>query len=99
MIFPIPKIVQDRFLAGYKLRQYGGKGLQAKTISEAKTAFTKGYFTLDKIKRMRAWFARHDAAGYKRTVNPPSPGYVAWLLWGGKEGKTWANMIMRRVGK
>ena len=98
MIFPVPNNVQNQFFHGYNLREYAGKGLQPKTLREAKASFTKGYFTLDKIKRMRAWFARHDAAGYKRIANPPSPGYVAWLLWGGAEGKAWSNKIMRSLG-
>ena len=27
----------------------------------------------------------------------PSPGYVAWLLWGGEEGKAWIAGLHERV--
>jgi hypothetical protein len=53
-----------------------------------------GSVTPDKVMRMAAWFARHkpdlqndDANAYVRGERDrPTPGQVAWLLWGGDLG-------------
>ena len=46
------------------------------------------------IKSMYSYFARHevDKQGKARRWgddDDPSAGYIAWLLWGGDEGRTW----------
>lgn len=45
----------------------------------------------DTIKRMASYFARHEvdkrAKNFGNDANP-SAGYIAWLLWGGEEGRT-----------
>ncbi len=48
------------------------------------------------IKAMHSYFARHavDKDGKSHTWgsnDDPSAGYIAWLLWGGDEGKVWAD--------
>ena len=48
------------------------------------------------VKSMHSYFARHavDKEGKAHAWNSsddPSAGYIAWLLWGGDEGKTWAD--------
>lgn len=48
------------------------------------------------LRRMRDYFRRHakdtTAKGFgdERT---PTPGFVAWLLWGGHEGRVWARDV------
>ena len=36
---------------------------------------------------MRAWHARHAVDKRPDWDNPPTPGYVAFLLWGGEPGR------------
>jgi hypothetical protein len=48
------------------------------------------------VKSMHSYFARHvvDKDGKSHTwgsEDDPSAGYIAWLLWGGDEAKTWAD--------
>lgn len=48
---------------------------------------------------MNAWFARH-AVDRKPGWSLPgkeTPGYVAWLLWGGDAGRTWAADKVREL--
>ena len=51
-------------------------------------------------KRMSAYFSRHQkdkqAAGWG-DEEKPSPGYVAWLLWGSDEGWAWANRLVAEM--
>lgn len=88
-----PFTVINNFQKGLTLYNagYGGKGLVSKTISDARHIVMWRVISKQKLIKMRAWFARHDKAGYKRIANPPSPGYVAYLLWGGAEGRKFAQ--------
>lgn len=48
------------------------------------------------VKAMHSYFARHAVDKNTHTHEwgndeNPSAGYIAWLLWGGDEGKTWAD--------
>ena len=56
----------------------------------------------DTIERMTSYFARHEvdkqADGFGDD-DDPSAGYVAWLLWGGDEGRQWAEEIKEQMEK
>ena len=48
------------------------------------------------VKSMHSYFARHAVDKNGKTHawgsdEDPSAGYIAWLLWGGDEGKTWVD--------
>jgi len=55
----------------------------------------RGDMTADKVRRMAAWLARHDSdlaspradAYLDDESERPTPGQVAWLLWGGDIGR------------
>lgn len=56
--------------------------------------------SLDIVKRMAAYFARHEvdkqATGFNAgEAGYPTPGRVAWDAWGGDAGKTWAETILK----
>ena len=45
---------------------------------------------------MHSYFARHavdkDGKAHEWDSNKdPSAGYIAWMLWGGEEGRAWAD--------
>jgi phage head maturation protease len=55
--------------------------------------------SVDTIKRMKSFFARHEvdkkATGFSAGEEGyPSPGRVAWDAWGGDAGQSWANSIV-----
>ena len=52
--------------------------------------------SLDTVKRMRSFFARHEVDKEAEGFRPgekgyPSNGRIAWALWGGDAGKSWAS--------
>lgn len=53
--------------------------------------------SLDTIRRMAEYFARHviDKRGAGWGVD--SKGFQAWLGWGGDPGRAWARAILRSV--
>lgn len=68
-----------------------GSGVQrASNLANGKS------LSLDTIKRMHAFFERHE----KNKDTPPEKGNgkIAWLLWGGDAGRAWARGILRREG-
>lgn len=75
----------------------GGDGLVEGTIRDARKMAAREPLSEDKVRRMPAWFARHEpdmqSPANSDTDNDeyPGPGRVAWALWGGDAGRTWAE--------
>ena len=53
--------------------------------------------SLSTLKRMVSFFARHEVDKQGEGWGVDSPGYQAWLLWGGDPGRTWAARMIRRL--
>lgn len=55
--------------------------------------------SLDTIKRMVSFFARHDGNQSVSPENKDTPwkdaGYIAWLIWGGDSAKKWTEDILK----
>jgi HK97 family phage prohead protease len=75
----------------------GGEGLVEGTIRDARKMAAREPLSEDKVRRMPAWFARHEpdlqspANSDPENDDYPGPGRVAWALWGGDAGRTWAE--------
>lgn len=77
---------------------YGGKGLTATGRARGAQLARGGSVSRDVAVKMRAYFARHEpdrkADGfYANSDKYPSPGRVAWDLWGGDAGRSWVNKL------
>lgn len=87
--YKVPGYIASNARRGLNLREYAGN-VTPRTVREA-GRMADGYVDLDKAVRAAAWFARHeqdlssdDARAYLAGErNRPTPGQVAWLLWGG----------------
>lgn len=85
-----PDYVAANARRGLRLLEYAGNGLRQKTINDARR-MADGTVPHEKLRLMAPWFARHRpdldsrrARAYLNgDVDTPSPGQVAWLLWGG----------------
>lgn len=100
--FKPPEEVASAARRGLKLRETfnrGGTHIGARRGSQL--ANREGV-SIDTIGRMVSYFARHEvdskAEGWGRDSDP-SPGWVAWLLWGGDPGRRWAEGIYNRMRK
>ena len=96
--FIAPQAVRDAARKGLRLYEdgKGGDGLVDATIREARDMAARRDVTPDKLRRMVAWFARHESdrrPGWS-TPGKETPGYVAWLLWGGDPGRSWARQMV-----
>lgn len=89
-----PDEVRAQLRKGLGLLDHAGDGLRPKTVAEAREIASGQAVSPDKLIRMRAWFARHAVdrrPGWDKDI---TPGYVAWLLWGGDAGRTWVNRVL-----
>jgi hypothetical protein len=77
---------------------YGGNGLTRGAKVRANNLIAGKDISQETLARMRSFFARH---GVNRTKfhpikdGKPSPWRVAWDLWGGDAGRTWAESQKR----
>lgn len=91
------------FKRGLKLHEDGksGKGLMPTTVAWARRAVAGDSMSEAKVRQMNAWFARHavDKKPGWSDAGSETPGYVAWLLWGGDAGKSWSARKVEELDK
>lgn len=75
------------------------RGGTAVGIARAKQLANRDPVSLDTIKRMVSFFARHEVDKKGEGWGKDSKGYQAWLLWGGDPGRRWAESVLRRSEK
>ena len=70
------------------------RGMTPVGIARARDLSSRRPVSLDTIRRMASYFARHavDKSGEGWGVD--SKGFQAWLGWGGDPGKAWADRLL-----
>jgi ClpP class serine protease len=96
-----PEAVQREALKGVALHEAGksGDGIKPETIRRA-NSIANGEPQSEQwvTSEAPAWFARHEAdweEGVDDVEGKESPGYVAWLLWGGDAGSEWVEEMQQ----
>lgn len=87
---------------GLKLRNDFGRGGTNVGVRRAEQLAAQDDVTAEDVKSMHSYFARHevDKDGKPHewgSDTDPSAGYIAWLLWGGDEGKEWADRHVEKL--
>jgi hypothetical protein len=87
---------------GLKWREQYGRGGTEVGVARARDISNLRNLSVDTIKRMNAYFSRHEvdkkAKGWASGEDGfPSAGRVAWELWGGDPGRDWAARIIARI--
>ncbi len=86
---------------GLEWRREHGRGGTAVGVARARDISNEKNLPLETVKRMHSYFSRHEvdkkAEGFKPGQEGyPSAGRIAWALWGGDPGQTWAANIVKR---
>jgi HK97 family phage prohead protease len=96
--FEPPKAVQDEAqkALGWIADGFAGDGFTAVGRRRASQLANGEPVSLDTLKRMQSYFARHEpdteAEGFNSgETGYPTPGRVAWSAWGGNPGRTWSK--------
>jgi hypothetical protein len=80
---------------GLALHEAGrsGDGLKPETVSYAGKIASREELTPEHVREMRAWFRRHKVdkrPGWSK-AGDETPGYTAWMLWGGDPAWRWSE--------
>ena len=95
-------------IKGLEWRKEFGRGGTAVGVARAASIKNKERLSISTIKRMHSFFSRHEvdkqAEGFSAGEKGyPSAGRIAWALWGGDSGQSWArkkrDQIEREMAK
>lgn len=97
-----PQVVADNAAEGLALREQFGRGGTEIGVARAQELTARTALAASTIRRMVSYFARHEVdkrgRNYGNAENP-SAGRIAWLLWGGDEGRAWALEMKRKLDR
>lgn len=96
-----PATVAAAARRGLDLRREFGRGGTAVGVARARDLSNRRALSIETARRMVAYFERHEIDLDAPAAKPGNPGYpsagrIAWLLWGGDAGRTWARKIVRQ---
>jgi hypothetical protein len=96
--FQPPQGARDEAERGLAWRAEYGRGGTEVGVARARDISNGKNLSPDTIKRMVSYFARHEVDKQGQGWSPdqdgyPSAGRIAWALWGGDAGRTWANKV------
>jgi phage-related protein (TIGR01555 family) len=102
--FHPPQGVKEELKRGLAWHDEGksGDGLKPATVAWARRLAAGQPISVSKLKKMSAWLSRHEVDKQGQGYKPgepgfPSPGRVAWALWGGDPAVSWSASLLRQV--
>jgi hypothetical protein len=81
---------------GLELREKHGKGGTAVGVARARDIKNRKNLSPETVRRMHSFFSRHEG---NQAGGEDDAGYIAWLLWGGDAGKSWAARKSAQLDK
>lgn len=99
--FEVTQAMREEATRGLEWRAEYGRGGTAVGVARARDIKNGRSLPLETVRRMHSYFSRHevdkDAEGFRPGEDGfPSAGRIAWALWGGDPGQTWARAIIER---
>lgn len=87
---------------GLEYRRKYGRGGTPVGIARARDIKNGKTLSPSTVRRMKAFFDRHEGnrvppSQKKDSDGGPTNGWIAWLLWGGDAGRTWAEAKVRQL--
>jgi hypothetical protein len=86
---------------GLEWRREFNRGGTAVGVARARDIMGKDTLSISTVRRMHSFFSRHEVDKQGKGFTPgegyPSAGRIAWALWGGDPGQTWARAITNRI--
>ena len=95
-----PQGARDEAAKGLEWRREHGRGGTEIGVARGRDLSNGKALSKDTIKRMLAYFSRHEVDKKGEGWSPgedgfPSAGRIAWALWGGDAGYAWARKMAR----
>ena len=100
--FVPPASVQKAAQTGLDMRAEHGRGGTEVGVARARDLSNGTRISPKTARRMKAYFDRHEIDKKGKGWGPggegyPSAGRIAWLLWGGDPGYSWAKKLVRQM--
>jgi hypothetical protein len=97
-----PAAVAANARKGLELRERFGRGGTEVGEARAKQLAARQPVDPDEVPHIASYFARHEVDKGTHSHKwgddeDPSAGYIAWLLWGGDEGRAWADALKDKL--
>lgn len=95
-----PKSVQDNARRALDVRDSkpaSQRGMTSTGLARARDLSNGRAVSLDTVKRMKAYFDRHQKDKQGETWDEQGKGWQAWMGWGGDEGWAWSKSILERT--
>jgi len=94
--------MQEAARRALRWKEEGKPGGTRVGLARANQIANGGLISEDTILRMHSFFSRHEvdkeAEGFEQGEDGfPSPGRVAWDLWGGDAGQAWASRLRDKI--
>lgn len=85
-------------------RKEGNRGGTSVGVARARQLVNKQNLSPSTVKRMYSFFSRHEVDKQAQGFSPgeegyPSPGRVAWGLWGGDAGYSWSKTKVNQMNR
>lgn len=100
--FAPPQGAREEAERGLAWREEFGRGGTQVGVARARDIANGRNLSPDTIGRMVSYFARHEVDKQGTGWSPgedgfPSAGRIAWALWGGDPGRTWAEKVQGQM--
>ena len=97
-MYTIPDAVKAEAKRAIEWRKEHDRGGTPVGMNTARTLAKGGQIGIRKIRHIAKYFPRHEVDKKGQGFTPseagyPSAGRIAWALWGGDAGKSWADNI------
>lgn len=97
-----PAGAQEEARRGLEWRAEYGRGGTAVGVARARDISNGVNLSVDTLRRMVSYFARHEIDQEGEGWSPgedgyPSAGRIAWALWGGTPARTWAINLLEEI--
>jgi len=94
--FTIPKGAKEEAKRGLEWRKEYNRGGTIIGVTRANQLINKENLSPSTVRRMHSYFSRHEVDKQGQGFSPgeqgyPSAGRIAWALWGGDPGQSWAR--------
>jgi len=86
----------ERALEVRRNKPQSQRGMTAVGLARARDISNRRELSLETVKRMKAYFDRHEVDKDGATWEEQGKGWQAWNGWGGDAGRTWAEKIVSR---
>lgn len=100
--FTPPDGVRKEAAKGLEWRRKLKRGGTAVGIARARDLSNGSKISPSTARRMKSFFARHEVDKKAKGFRPGEPGYpsngrIAWALWGGDAGQSWAQKLVKQM--